>query len=52
MKRFLCFIGFHSWTRWEICTITSIFKGSDKKYQSEGQKRYCSACGIKELRDV
>jgi len=48
--RFLCRIGWHDWTKWEPTIVITKLIYEDKEFRNTGQRRFCKACGRKQLR--
>lgn len=42
----------HTWTKWEDVTLTWQSYSGFYCGEGDGQKRYCTVCGKKELRKV
>lgn len=48
----LCFFGVHKWTKWESIRMRTVYSRGSKEIEHDGQERYCTKCGLKQMKKV
>lgn len=50
-----CWLRVHRWSRWEESTLVKVFNAgtsAERERSFTAQRRYCSRCGVKDVRTV